>query len=183
MIPASCKEKHTMQLPRTDADTLFEELLQALPPTVSQMAREFKAFVRAKKVQTPEHLLRIVLFSCGLDTPWREVAGTFTALAESITDQAVAERLRAGGPGVKALWRPMRPMPPVATLPQGRRFLVIDASGLQAPGAPGTDYRRHSALALVALPFGEVFVSDVHTGETLKHFTLAPGDVAMTDRG
>ena len=30
-------------------------------PTVSQMAREFKAFVRAKKVKTPEHLLRIVL--------------------------------------------------------------------------------------------------------------------------
>jgi len=46
-----------MQWPRTDADTLFEELLQDLPPTVSQMAREFKAFVRAKKVKTPEHLL------------------------------------------------------------------------------------------------------------------------------
>jgi len=28
-----------------------------------------------------------------------------------------------------------------------------------------------------------VFVSDVHTGETLKHFTLAPGDVAVADRG
>ena len=51
-----------MQLPLTDADTLFEELLHDLPPTVSQMAREFKAFVRAKKVKTPEHLLRVVLF-------------------------------------------------------------------------------------------------------------------------
>jgi hypothetical protein len=26
-------------------------------------------------------------------------------------------------------------------------------------------------------------VSDVHTGETLKHFTLAPGDVVVADRG
>jgi hypothetical protein len=42
-----------MQLPLTDPDTLFEELLQDLPPETVQMAREFKAFVRAKKVKTP----------------------------------------------------------------------------------------------------------------------------------
>jgi DDE family transposase len=172
-----------MQLPLTDADTLFEELLQDLPPTVSQMAREFKAFVRAKKVKTPEHLLRVVFLYCGLDKPLREVAGTFTALYESITDQSVAERLRACGPWVKALLRQMLPMSAVATLPQELRFLVIDASCIQAPGAKGTDYRLHIAMDLVSLQFVEVFVSDVHTGETLKHFALAPGDVAMTDRG
>jgi hypothetical protein len=49
-----------MQLPLTDPDRLFEELLQDLPPETVQMAREFKAFVRAKKVQTPEQLLRVV---------------------------------------------------------------------------------------------------------------------------
>jgi hypothetical protein len=38
-------------------------------------------------------------------------------------------------------------------------------------------------MDLVSLPFVAVLVSDVHTGETLKHFTLAPGDVAVTDRG
>jgi len=49
-----------MQLPLTDPDTLFEELLQDLPPATVQMAREFKAFVRPKKVKTPEQLLRVV---------------------------------------------------------------------------------------------------------------------------
>src|SRR6516225_8261438 len=122
MIPASCKEKHTMQLPLTDADTLFEELLQDLPPTVSQMAREFKAFVRTKKVKTPEHLLRVVFLYCGLDKPLREVAGTFTALYESITDQSVAERLRACGPWVQAMLRQMFPRAAVEPLPAGRRF-------------------------------------------------------------
>jgi hypothetical protein len=38
-------------------------------------------------------------------------------------------------------------------------------------------------MDLLSLPFIEVLVSDVHTGETLKHFTLAPGDVAVADRG
>jgi Transposase DDE domain len=172
-----------MQLPLTDPDTLFEELLQDLPPETAQMAREFKAFVRAKKVKTPAQLLRVVFLYCGLDKSLREVAGTFTALYEAITDQAVAERLRACGPWVHAMLRRMLPLAQGDTLPAGRRFVVIDASSIQAPGATGTDHRLHSAMDLLSLQFLEVLVSDVHTGETLKHFTLGPNDVAVADRG
>ena len=172
-----------MQLPLTDPDTLFEELLQDLPAESVQMARAFKAFVRAKKVKTPAQLLRMVFLYCGLDKPLREVAGTFTALYESMTDQSVAERLRACGPWVQAMLRQMVPMAAVEPLPSGRRFVVIDASSIQAPGATGTDHRLHLAMDLVSLQFLEVLVSDVHTGETLKHFTFAPGDVAVADRG
>jgi len=172
-----------MPLPLTDADTLFEHLLQDLPPETVQLAREFRAFVRAKKVKTPEQLLRLVLLYCGLDKPLREVAGTFTVLYESITDQSVAERLRACGPWIKATLRQMLPLPAVSALPEGLRFVVIDASSVQAPGANGTDHRLHIAMDLVSLEFIEVLISDVHTGETLKHFTLARGDVAVTDRG
>ena len=172
-----------MQLPLTDPDTLFEELLQNLPSETVQMARTFKAFVRAKKVKTPAQLLRVVFLYCGLDKSLREVAGTFTALYASITDQAVAERLRACGPWVQALLRQMFPMATVESLPAGRRFVVLDASSIQAPGATGTDHRLHIAMDLVSLQFLEVLVSDVHTGETLKHFTFAPGDIAVADRG
>jgi hypothetical protein len=177
------KEKQTMQLPLTDPDTLFEGLLQDLPAEVAQMAREFKGFVRAKKVKTPEQLLRLVLLYCGLDKSLRTVAGVFTALYEPITDQSIAERLRACGPWVKALLRRMLPLVPVATLAEGRRFLVIDASTVQAPGATGTDHRLHLCLDLVSLEFVEVLVTDVQSGETLKHFALGPGDVAVADRG
>ena len=172
-----------MQSPLTDADTLFEELLQDLPPKTVQLAREFKAFVRAKKVKTPEQLLRLVLLYCGLDKSLREAAGTFTMLYESITDQSVAERLQACGPWVKALLRQMLPLSGGSGLPEGLRFVVIDASSVQAPGAKGIDHRLHLSMDLVSLEFIEVLVSDVHTGETLKHFTLGPGDVALTDRG
>src|SRR5215467_9490140 len=127
-----------MQLPLTEPDMLFEELLQALPPETAQMAREFKAFVRAKKVKPPGQLLRVVFLYCGLDKSLREVAGTFTALYESKTDQAVAERLRACGPWVKAMLRRMLPLAAVESLPTGWRFVVLDASSIQAPGATGT---------------------------------------------
>lgn len=172
-----------MQLPLTDPDTLFEELLQDLPPEVCLMARECKALVRAKKIKTPEHLLRVVLLYCGLDKSLRTVAGTFTVLYEPITDQSVAERLRACGPWVKALLRQMLPLLPVAALPKGKRFLVIDGSTVQAPGATGTDHRLHLCMDLVSLEFVEVLVTDVHSGETLKHFALGPGVVVVADRG
>src|SRR5262244_777629 len=160
----------TMQLPPTDPEMLFEELLQDLPPETVSMAREFKAFARARKIKTPEQLLRVVLLYCGVDKALREVAGTLTALYEPITDQAVAERLRACGPWVQAMLRRMLPLSAVDTLPQGRRFVVIDASSIQGPGATGTDHRLHIAMDLLSLQFIEILVTDVHTGETLKHF-------------
>ncbi len=172
-----------MQLPLTDPDTLFEELLQDLPPETAHMAREFKAFVRAKKVKTPAQLLRVVFLYCGLDKPLREVAGTFTALYESITDQSVAERLRACGPWVQAVRRRMLPLSQGAALPVGRRFVVMDASRMQAPGAKGTAHRLPIAIALLAWQCIAGLVSDVQPGETLKHCTLGPGDVAVADRG
>jgi hypothetical protein len=49
-----------MQLPLTDPDTLFEDLWHDLPPETVHLAREFNAFVRAKKVKTPAQLLRVV---------------------------------------------------------------------------------------------------------------------------
>jgi hypothetical protein len=172
-----------MQLPLTEPDTLFEELWQALPPETAQMARECKALMRAKKVKTPAPLLRMVFLSCGLAKALREVAGTFTALYESSTDQAGAERLRACGPWLQALLRRRRPLAPVGMLPLGCRFGGMDGSSRQAPGAPGTAHRLHIAMDLLSWQVLEGLGSDVHTGETLKHVPLAPGDVAVTDRG
>ena len=90
-------------------------------------------------------LLRVVFFIVAWTNPC-EVAGTFTALYESITDQSVAERLRACGPWVQALLRRMLPLASVDPLPAGWRFVVIDASSIQAPGATGTDHRLHIAM-------------------------------------
>ena len=69
-----------MQMPPPDPDTLFEDLLQDLPPETTAMAREFKAFVRAKKVKTPQQLLRVVFLYCGVDKSLRETAADFTLL-------------------------------------------------------------------------------------------------------
>jgi hypothetical protein len=172
-----------MQCPLTEPETLLEELLQDRPAEPVQRARAFQAFVRAKKVQTPAHLWRVVFCSGGWDNPLREVAGPWTALSESMTAQAVAARWRACGPWGQARRRPMRPLAAVEPLPTGRRLVGIDASRRQAPGAPGTDQRRPRAMAVWALQWLEGFVSDVHTGATRQPCPWAPGDVAVADHG
>jgi hypothetical protein len=130
------KKEATMPQPPQDGDTLFEDLLQDLPPKSVEMAREFKAFTRARKLKTPVQWLRLVLLYCGLDKSLREVAWSYTLLGEAITDSAVAERLAACRPWVLALLAQMVHGP--TPLPAQRRFLVIDGSGIQAPGARGT---------------------------------------------
>jgi hypothetical protein len=51
-----------MQLPPPDPETLLEDLLQDLPAETVTMAREFQAFVRAKKVKPPPATLARGLF-------------------------------------------------------------------------------------------------------------------------
>jgi hypothetical protein len=172
-----------MPPPSPDVDILFEDLLQDLPPETAQMAREFKAFTRARKSKTPVQLLRVVLLYCGLAISLREVAGHVTLLVERITDTSVAERLAACRPGVRALLAHMLPRPGLVALSAPHRVLVIDARGIQAPGARGTPYRLHLGMEMVTLTFTSIAITDKRTGESLKHFPLGPGDVAVADRG
>jgi len=168
-----------MQMPPPDPDTLFADLLQDLPSETVAMAREFKAFVRA----TPQQLLRVVLLYCGVDKSLRETAADFTLLYESITDSSIAERLAACRPWVQAVLAKILHTNAVAMLPTPWRFLVLDGSSVQGPGAQGTQYRLHICMDLVQLQFVSITVTDQHTGESLVHFSLGPGDIALADRG
>lgn len=172
-----------MQSPPPDPDTLFEEILQDLPPETERMAREFKAFTRTRKIKTPAQLLRAVLLYSGLDKSLREVAGNLTLLEERITDSSVAERLAACRPWLKALLPRMLDRPDLSSLPEGQRFLVIDGSCIQSPGAQGTQYHLHLCMDLVTLEFTHIAITDKRTGESLKNFPLGPGDVGVADRG
>jgi len=172
-----------MKQPPKNKEELFDELLQDLPPEVETLAYEFKAFVRGRKIKNPNELLRVVLLYCGLDQSLREVAGNFTLLEKRITDEAIRKRLRACEPWVKALLSEMLPERKLSDLPDGLRFLAFDGSSIQGPGATGTDYRLHIGMDLVTLEFTHFFVTDKYTGESLKHYPLGGGDVAVVDRG
>lgn len=170
-----------MVIPPTSQDIRFEEFVNELPADYHEMAYEFQAFTRGRKIKTPTQLLQVVMLYCGLDNVLRETAGVFTLQEERITDTAVHKRLKACGPWLKAL---LSKMLPAVKNPSGPfRLLVVDGSSLQGPGAKGTDYRLHLALDLVAMTLHEVQVTGVDQGESLGRYCFAPGDVVLADRG
>ena len=126
-----------MSLPFGNPDTTFESFLQELPADHAELAREFKAFARSRKIKTPAQLLQVVMSYCGLDAALRDVAGQFTLLEERLTDTAIHQRLKACGPWVKALLGRLMGEAAQPLLAGHLRFILIDGSTVQGPGATG----------------------------------------------
>ena len=63
------------------------------------------------------------------------------------------------------------------------RFIVIDGSTVQEPGATATTYRLHIAIDLINLSLHQVEVTTDKEGENLDHYRLEAGDVVLIDRG
>jgi hypothetical protein len=172
-----------MSLPFGNTDTAFEQFLQELPEDYWDRAIEFKAFSRARKIKSPAQLLQVVLCYCGLDQALRETAGNVTLLAERISDTAIHKRLKACLPWVKALLERMMGAEAGRLLAGHLRFVVVDASTVQGPGAEQTWYRLHIAVDWVKLHLIHVEVTDKHPGEPLDYSPLQEGDVVLMDRG
>jgi len=135
------------------------------------------------QIKTPAQLLQVVMSYCGLDAVLRETAGQFTLLEERLTDTAIHKRLKACVPWVKALLSRLLGEAARPLLEGHLRFILVDGSTVQGPGATGTQYRLHLALDLVRLEWTYSLVTDEHTGERLTHYPLRDGDVAIADRG
>lgn len=170
-----------MVLPPKPLEIAFEELLQALPPDYHALAFEFKAFARSRKIKTPAQLLQVVMSYCGVDEVLREVAGNFTLLQERITDTAIHQRLKACGPWLKAMLQRM--LPGLDKLPGQLRFVIVDGSSVQGPGARGTGHRLHLAIDLMTLTIRYVEATGPDQGERLGRYPLQDGDIVIADRG
>ena len=172
-----------MNLPPKPIDIAFEGFLQELPEEYWEMAIEFKAFSRVRKIKTPDQLLQVLMCYCGLDQVLRETAGNFTLFEERISDMAIHQRLKACLPWVKALLQKMMGAAWDGLNIGHLRFIVIDGSTVEGPGATETWYRLHIAVDLVKLHLVHVKVTDKYEGEHLEHYPLQEGDVVLIDRG
>lgn len=172
-----------MSLPLMESNSAFESFLQELPEDYWDLAIEFKAFSRGRKIKDPAQLMQIVMCYCGIDQVLREVAGDFTLLEERISDTAIHKRLKACLPWVKVLLERMMGAAAQPLINGHLRFVVVDGSTVQGPGADQTWYRLHIAVDLVKLHLIHVKVTDKYEGEHLGHYPLQEGDVVLTDRG
>lgn len=159
-----------MSMPPVNANTTLESFLQELPANSHDLALEFKAVTRARKIKTPAQLLQVVMGYCGIDHVLRDTAGDCTWLEERLSDTAIHHRLQACVPWVKALLAEMMGAAVQPWLEGNWRIVVVDGSTVQSPGATGTEYRLDLAMDRVRLHWVHAVVTDEHTAESLTHY-------------
>ncbi len=164
-------------------DNTFLDLLQEFPADLVASATEFEAFRRGRKIKNVEQLFQTVLLYCGLDYSLRQSAGTLTLLGTRLSDQAVSDRLSGCAAWLTHLLKQMLPQLPLEAGRISGRWILIDGSTLQVPGAHGTSYRLHLAWDWVSQTILEWIITDEKTGESLKLYQLQKGDTVIVDRG
>jgi hypothetical protein len=172
------------------ADQEWEELVERrLPANLEEKAIELKAWCRQRGVRSIADLLRALLVYASSGYSFQELGiwatlkgvGNISATAwrkrfnhsEEWIDWLVRELLK--GESAKSAEQDLKRK-------QGR-IILIDATRLKTVGGTGDDVRMHWAYNLLDRQTEQVEMTDHHDAESLSHFRLHKGDIAVLDAG
>lgn len=150
---------------------------------VNALAEETGAFTRARKIDSPEVLLRLILMWAVAE---RSLMDTAAIAAEAgladVSDVALVKRFAKAGDWLAALASGLLvdAQPP---LPEGVRVRVLDATGITRAGKRETDRRLHVGLDLGSNRIDSIELTDVKGTESLQRFSVRAGEVLIGDRG
>lgn len=153
---------------------------------LTQLARETKAFVRARGIATAVDLLRLILGYCLGGQGLRLTAGWAAAIGlADISNVALLYRLQHCGDWLAALvGRALIAGAPAPS--RGRVIRIIDATAVPQAGAAARRrnrvWRIHSAFDLPAERFGCFELTTHETGEQLDRLPVVPGEIRIADR-
>lgn len=190
--PTPSLDQEQAFLPRLgDEDWAAVERL--LPEQWQAKARELHALRRTRGVSDAAALLRVMLIhiaqGCGLrETAERARLGGIATLS----DVAVLKRLRNCTSWfewmcnqIRQQWTPaaLRASQDLRPCWSNYSIRLVDGTMISEPGASGSKWRLHYSVQWPSLHADEVVVSTSKEGETLRRFTVEPGQVLVADRG
>lgn len=150
---------------------------------VNALAEETGAFTRARKIESPEVLLRLILMWAVAE---RSLMDTAAIAAEAgladVSDVALLKRFAKAGDWLAALVGKLLvdAQPP---LPQGVRVRILDATSITRAGKRGTDRRLHVSVDLGTNRLDSIELTDAKGTESFKRFAVRPGEILIADRG
>ena len=150
---------------------------------VNALAEECGAFTRARKIESPEVLLRLILmWAVGERSLMDTAAIAAEAGLADVSDVALVKRFAKAGDWLAALASDLLvdAQPP---LPQGVRVRVLDATSITRAGKRGTDRRLHVSMDLGSNRIDSSELTDVKGTETFQRFAVRPGEILIADRG
>lgn len=167
-----------------DADWPY--LLTFLPANLAESARQHRAFLRSRAIDSPQTLLRLILAYAAGAGSLRTVAAWATARELAcLSDVALLKRFRRAAAWLG--WLVTRLLAEQTTLPAPTarpvRLRLLDATTISRPGSAGTDWRVHLSFDLQSLCVAGVELTDATGGESLTRAALAAGELWIADRG
>jgi hypothetical protein len=175
----------TLALTRDDD---WKAFVEHLPRDYARLAHQHKQLQTQygnAKITTADELLRLILLHTGANLPLRQ---TVALMAEAggpiLSAMRLHMKMRRATPYLQALVERMVGWTSEAKpeLWAGFSMVLVDATALCGPGATSTDARIHTKLRAADVMVQEAIVTDLHVGETLKHFSFRPGELALADR-
>ena len=178
------EESTEMSTARRAAETSLERLTGNVGPAErARLAREHKAFVRARGVPNPDTLLLLILFYTHANVSLRLTAW-FACVAFGLTlgDERLRQRFQKAGPWLRALVLATLATPARLAVPLRGRLRIVDGSVLCRPGATGTEGRVHVFFEPGSHVPSGIEVTDAHGAEGLNQGPLEPDTLVIGDR-
>ena len=149
---------------------------------VSMLAEQTGAFTRARKIENPEVLLRLILIWAVAERSLMDTAAiAVEAGLADVSDVALVKRFAKAGDWLAALVSELLvdAQPP---LPEGVRVRVLDATAITRSGQRGADRRLHFGMDLGSNRIDSIELTDVKGTEGLERFSVRAGEILIGDR-
>ena len=153
---------------------------------IEKLAVEAGALRRRRGIRSASDLLRVALAYGLCDLSLRQTAAWAEANdIASLSDVALLKRLRTGDAWLgQVLGRMLADQVGRRRLDESRwRLRLVDATCVSKPGSTGTDWRIHLGWELGSAGIDSIELTDDKGGESLERFSIAPGELAIADRG
>jgi Transposase DDE domain len=171
-----------------DYEREWELLAGLLPEGWQEAARHTGAIRRSRGLSDPAKLLRLLLMHVATGLSLRSTAARarVQGLAQ-MSDAGILDRLRRAEKWLawmcQKLFSRSRCARAALRVATGRRQLrAVDATTVEEPGATGTDWRVHLAVALPECRIDYFKVTDATQGEKLGRVPIHADDIVLGDR-
>jgi IS4 transposase len=149
---------------------------------VNALAQDTGAFTRARKIESPEVLLRLILMWAVAE---RSLMDTAALAAEAgladVSDVALVKRFAKAGDWLAALASELL-VDAQPSVPEGVRVRILDATGITRAGKRKTDRRLHLGMDLGSNRIDSIELTNVTGTESLERFSVRAGEIVIGDR-
>jgi hypothetical protein len=163
----------------------WEEIQSKIGIDLEASAREQKAFLRARGLNSVSDLLRLCLVFGTQDWSYEQMA-LWATLQEAgdLSGVAVRQRLQNAESWLQEIVSAiLRQRGGEFSQFDGWSICLQDATTVSRPGSQGTDARLHLNMDLARLCVRGVELTDASVGETFAHFEIQPNEIRIGDRG